>query len=93
MYAARVDKLYLNTIGFVVNDVPINGVQSYPPSQLIPKNGSVPAYYTADYSTAVGKYVTTAPGVTASTPIGMLPTIATRGHAGRPMPRRISTQA
>jgi hypothetical protein len=79
VYAARVNQLYLNSIGFVVTDVPISGVQSYPPSQLIPKNGSVPAYYTPDYSTAVGKYVTSAPGVTASTPIGMLPAIATRG--------------
>jgi hypothetical protein len=79
VYAARVNQLYLNSIGFVVTDVPISGVQSYPPSQLIPKNGSVPAYYTPDYSAAVGAYVTSAPGVTASTPIGMLPSIATKG--------------
>ena len=79
VYAARVNQLYLNSIGFVVTDVPISGVQSYPPSQLIPKNGSVPAYYTPDYSTAVGTYVTSAPGVTASTPIGMLPSITTNG--------------
>lgn len=71
LYAARVNQLYLNTIGFIVSDVPIDGAQSYP------TDGSINA--AIDYSASVGKYVTTAPGVTASTPLGMLPTIATAG--------------
>ena len=71
LYAARVNQLYLNTIGFIVSDVPIAGAQAYP------TDGSINS--TIDYSASVGKYVTTAPGVTASTPLGMLPRIATAG--------------
>ena len=71
LYAARVNQLYLNTIGFIVSDVPIAGAQAYP------TDGTVNS--TIDYSASVGKHVTTAPGVKASTPLGMLPKIATAG--------------
>lgn len=71
VYAARVNQLYLNTIGFIVSDVPIAGSQSYPTDGSI--NGAI------NYAASVGRYVTTAAGVTASTPLGMLPKVATAG--------------
>ena len=71
VYSARVNQLYLNTIGFIVSDAPIAGSQSYPTDGRI--NGSI------DYANSVGQYVTSAPGVSASTPLGMLPAVATAG--------------
>ena len=76
VYVARMNQLYLDTIGFVVTDGAV-GNQSWPSATDVSGNRINAGI---DYSTSVGAQATTAKGgLTASTPIGLLPAAATQG--------------
>lgn len=81
LYAARMNQLYLVTIGFIVTDDP-KGEQTWPTCS--DETEEVCKLDQQINGTNVGALVTTGENAsrpTASTPLGMLPTIATSGLA------------
>jgi hypothetical protein len=76
VYVARMNQLYLDTIGFVVTDGTV-GNQAWP-SATDGSGNRINAGI--DYAISVGAQATTATGgLTASTPIGLLPKVSTQG--------------
>ena len=71
LYAARVNQLYRNAIGFTISDVPI-APQSYP-------TGGPHNINTVIDDTNIGTYVEGA-GLPSKTPLGLLPQVATNGE-------------
>ena len=71
LYAARVNQLYLNAIGFTISDVPV-APQAYPTGG--PHN--INAVFD---DTNVGRFVEGA-GLPAKTPLGLLPRVSTNGE-------------
>ncbi|MFM7210605.1 MAG: hypothetical protein ACKOYQ_01165 [Actinomycetota bacterium] len=71
LYAARVNQLYRNAIGFTISDVPV-APQAYP-------TGGPDNINAVFDDTNIGLYVEGA-GLPAKTPLGLLPSVATNGE-------------
>lgn len=81
LYVARANQLYLNTLHYVVSDVPV-GPQAYPTADVTWKyNGTTHQHAAPAYATEVGKALKAAYDRTTSkdqgpTPLSMVPSVA-----------------